>query len=230
MHNLLEKRKSEMLLCFFLIGFFNFFDIILLQTPYLISADLYASFISKAVEFGWPLFFIYIVRWVSPAEVGLTKPNVNQLLLGIGLGVALGLLAFFNEPVHSPQDSSPFYFSRLLFMFLMAGPGEELVYRGFLPAVFNKFSPLGKSKYNLHLGWGIFVSSVLFIGNHMVYFDLVHVEFAVNKYDGVTFFIELFLPTMALVYLRVKSNSIWPGVLCHNLINGTQTIAPFLIS
>jgi membrane protease YdiL (CAAX protease family) len=51
----------------------------------------------------------------------------------------------------------------------------------------------------------------------LAYYDLPHNNFKFISYN-LSDFLQLIVATFVLGYLRVKSNSIWPGVLCHNLI------------
>ncbi len=111
--------------------------------------------------------------------------------LGLILFVAFDLTRFFHN-VPSP-----------IIFFLITPIVEELIFRGFIYgrlAKFTKYSP-------------VIMTSILFALHHLQYTGYIPTPFAIFQIIY-TFFLGLFLGKM-----REKSGSIYPGLLCHILIN-----------
>ena len=100
-----------------------------------------------------------------------------------------------------------------LFQLLMPGIAEELVFRGILLGLLNKAYNKHVMIWQTPLGWGVLITSVLFglvhsfnFGNHTVDFNILY--FVSSCFMGLFF-----------AFIKEKSQSLLPGVVCHNLFN-----------
>lgn len=164
-----------------------------------------------------PILVVLRIRNATWADLGFTKASPNVLALGCGLLVlALGM-SFVNNLIWyllgievQAQEfigvfeklEQPAFF--LITGILLAPLFEETIFRGFL------FGGLRQ-----RLGWqkSALVSSALFAAGH--------------------FSIAAFIPTFTLgllfSYLYHRSNSLWPGIILHTLINSVSLCALFTI-
>ncbi len=170
-----------------------------------------------AVVFFW-LFFLY---QVPPPYLGLTLEKLKSgSILGLKLGIPLVLLVIFliNFPMaarESPQAFSPVYFisnaetlaTSFLYLALLGGIlflpalGTELYFRGIITGYF-------------HRKWGsisaAFFSSIFFA----LFWGAVHPGW----------FIFHFILGLALYYLYVSRESLWPGVIYLTFIQAGLTL------
>ena len=160
-----------------------------------------------------PIWFLLRLRRATWADIGLRKaqPNVMAigcglivLLLGVNLVNNLVMLALgvevqaeqFSGLLASLDQPAIFLITGILFAPLF----EEAIFRGFL------FGGLRQK-----LGWvkAAFISSAIFAVGHLS--------------------IAALIPTFALgflfSYLYQKSNSIWPGIILHTLVNSVSLCA-----
>ena len=135
------------------------------------------------------------------------------IILTVGLGAATGALSF----ERGFADLPPIILLGLA-MSLIKNIGEEFMWRGYLTP---RFQALGLSNFANHmltsLIWGLW---------HVPYWLFFLGADVINSYTnlGITWFIVLgflgLFPT-ALVYgeLRLKTGSLWPAYLAHNMTN-----------
>ena len=157
-----------------------------------------------------PIWIILRLRGGSFADLGLRKAQPNVLALGCGLLVALlfvnvvnNLIMFalgvevqaqqFSDLLGSLDQPTFLLITGIVFAPLF----EEMVFRGFL------FAGL---RQKMRWGWAALISSAIFGAGHLS--------------------LAAFIPTFALgllfTYLYQRSNSIWPGIILHTLINSTS--------
>ncbi len=157
-----------------------------------------------------PIWILLRLRGGSLADLGLRKAQPNVLALGCGLMVALffvnivnNLIMFalgvevqaqqFTDLLGSLDQPALLLITGMVFAPLF----EEMIFRGFL------FAGL---RQKMGWGWAALVSSAIFGAGHLS--------------------IAAFIPTFALgllfAYLYQRSNSIWPGIIIHTLINSVS--------
>lgn len=140
-----------------------------------------------------------------------------SILLTLGLGAVFGTVSF--EGLRSQGFGALFSVIGLGFaMSLMKNIGEEFAWRGYLTP---RFKALGLGSFTNHMLtgviWGLW---------HIPYWLFLLGPDIINEYSnlGATGFIVMGLigifPT-ALVYgeLRLKTDSLWPAFLAHNVTN-----------
>jgi hypothetical protein len=179
---------------------------------------------SLGLHFGVPAVAIHShlvilrLRGATWADVGFQKAQPNVLALGCGLLIlALGVTfvnnliwLFLGFEVQAQQFSGIFQQLDQPALFLITGMFlaplfEETIFRGFL------FGGLRQ-----RLGWrnAALLSSAIF--------GAMHLSFAA------------FIPTFALgflfAYLYQRSNSIWPGIILHTLLNSFSLCTLFMVT
>jgi membrane protease YdiL (CAAX protease family) len=170
------------------------------------------------LAFLLPVVLIFVWRGISWSTIGFG--GFNPAALGIGCGLLVG--AYFLIIIHNlllkalgvdtqgdeivkvfAKLDSPVWF--LIVGAIIAPLVEEIFFRGFL---FQGF--------RAHYGWkvGILLSSAIFAAAHL---DLVA-------------FIPTFILGSVLAYLYHRSNSVWPGILLHFLVNAFGLLGAYFAS
>jgi membrane protease YdiL (CAAX protease family) len=179
----------------------------------------------KFLSFLWPWIFMYGVGWPKPADVGIFLPKskmawIEGTLMGLlfaFIGIVLGF--WFGElPTQLEKET-------LLYQATMPGLSEELVYRGVFLAILNRYLGATFKFSNVKYGWGLILVSVLFVMAHAVVYDTTLHSFILI--EAVEILLITFI-ALALGYIRIKYDSIWPAVLCHNIINFTSITGAYL--
>jgi len=165
-----------------------------------------------------PVVLIFTWRRIPWRYLGFGKFSLQTLALGCGtLVIAYVFILLHNSilsalKIDTQGDQISEIFSKLdspIWLFLasvvIAPLVEEIFFRGFL---FQGF----RQKY----GWvaAIFLSSFFFAAAHL---------------DPVAF-IPTFILGCVLAYVFHRSNSLWPGIIFHFLINGSALAALYLIT
>jgi membrane protease YdiL (CAAX protease family) len=162
-----------------------------------------------------PLLVIFAYRRVNPMSLGFGMFDWRTLGLGCGLLIISyaiilihnGVLMLLGVDTQGEQIlelfnslESPIWF--FLVGVIFAPIVEELFFRGFLFQGFRK-------KY----GWigGMLLSSVIFAMAHL---------------DPVAF-IPTFILGALLAYMYHRSNSVWPGIILHVLVNALGLCAAY---
>lgn len=157
-----------------------------------------------------PIWIILRLRGGSLADLGLRKAEPNVLALGCGLMAAALFINLVNNLVMFALgvEVQAQQFTDLLgslghpaFMLIagiiFAPLFEELVFRGFL------FAGL---RQKMKWGWAAVISSAIFGAGHL----------------SIAAFIPTFTLGLLFTYLYQRSNSIWPGIIIHTLINSAS--------
>jgi membrane protease YdiL (CAAX protease family) len=117
-------------------------------------------------------------------------------------------IQYFTDDIKNVKGTETF-----LFQLLMPGIAEELVFRGILLGLLSKAYNSRFIIWKVPLGWGIIITSVLF--------GLVHAfTFGRHTFDfNILYFLSTFTMGLALAFIKEKSQSLLPGIVCHNLFN-----------
>jgi membrane protease YdiL (CAAX protease family) len=186
------------------------FDLVLRSLPHILSLKYGEwNWLGTSLSFLWPWVIIYGFKWLTPDQVGLKPHNI---LYGLIFGLILGGWNIFDGIYFTELPPNP-SLNSILFQLFMPGLSEELFYRGLLFAICVHY--LGKDNKLL----SITLVSLLFMNVH--FFDK-------NGWIGTPDLIaNIVVCTTAFAYLRLKTDSIWPGVICHGLINSLPFIAAY---
>jgi membrane protease YdiL (CAAX protease family) len=97
---------------------------------------------------------------VSREEAGLTlRQNTGSLAVALGVTLILGAWALVTG-ILAPKGA--FDSQTLVYLALMPGLNEELIYRGLLLAIINRLFRPQWNFFGARIGWGAVVSSVVF--------------------------------------------------------------------
>lgn len=219
-----QKVLVASLVCFIIIAVDSIFTFL----PKIMGVSHFNwNFEGKLSEIFWLLFVIYILKWISPREVGLNIPKIKHILLAVAI-VSIYTLFALTEWILTQQlpPKSILNIETLLFQFTLPGLVEELFFRGALLAIFNRYFVSRWCFLNVKWGVGAIIVTLYFIVGHLITFSTENNLFAFHL-DYLSF--DLIFLSLTLIYLREKTGSIWPGVLFHNLANGMPILVTWLL-
>jgi hypothetical protein len=174
-----------------------------------------AGIVLAELIYLFPVLLIFVWRRIHPKHLGFAK--FDSLTMGIGCGLliaAYGLVMIHNLllmllgvdtqgeailKIFSELESPVWFF---IVGVIFAPLVEEIFFRGFL---FQGF----RQRY----GWiaAIIISSAIFAAAHL---------------DPISF-IPTFVLGAALAYVYHRSNSVWPGVILHFMVNAFGLCAAY---
>lgn len=155
----------------------------------------------------------YLLRAeLPPALTGLTLrqkpgaiiPGLIAMLIAGGVAAVLGL----------GFDRGPFNLVLLLYMAVMPGLNEELVYRGLLLGLLDKLLPPARQVLGAPIGWGSVITALLFGLLHGFW---VEADWSVHI-NGLPVLFSC-LTGMLFAWLQARSGSLVFPVLTHGLID-----------
>jgi membrane protease YdiL (CAAX protease family) len=182
------------------------------------DVDLWVALFPTLVEllFLVPVWWFCVHKYHAPLRtLGFVNFKFSVLAVGLGLlfafyifnGLYASLLRELGLQLQTDltpvlrQLSSPW--PLFVAVVLVAPVVEETFFRGFV------FGGL-RSRYDWR--WAAAISAALFAAGHV----------------QITFFIPAFILGYLFAYLYQRSNSIWPGMILHTLVNGFAMIIVFL--
>ena len=163
---------------------------------------------------------------MSSQEVGITFPHPQKgIQLGLIFGIILGTFNtvsgyFFAGSVALPSNH---LLDSAAFQAFVPALSEELLFRGFFFALLVHYLSFDDETKLFSIYWSIALVSILFIGVHLIDIDLKTRGW--NWKGNLEVLIYLFSTTLALAYLRLSTDSIWPCVICHSFANSIPFIA-----
>lgn len=166
---------------------------------------------------GLGLFIKATIKRSSLADIGLCAPRSNSrwpTLTVFAALLAMNLGVVYFTPIH--QELSP---AKVLFMALVSGTDEEIVFRGLMPSL---LATRGKSPSETRAANAclvFLVPSIAFVLMHAWRFQGGHFIFS----WGTCAFIAI--GACGLMYLRLRSGSLLNGLVVHNLINVATAVA-----
>lgn len=216
------RRKSTAPLICALILFLAFsFDTLLLFLPKILSLRYSQNWNweGKFLSFVWPWTLIYGFKWLSPEEMGIKMLHpMKGILLGLSFGLILGAWNVL-DGIFITELPSGNSVESIFFQLLMPSLSEELLFRGLFFAILVKF--LGRQEKL----YAMILVSILFINGHL--FTTGSTSHQIIWTGTLDLILNIVLATTVLAYLRLKTDSIWPGVICHGLINSLPFIAAY---
>lgn len=165
----------------------------------------------KIQEILWPLLVVYVFKWQGEKEVGYCIPEKKiDWLWGVILGLFIAAVGLLHESQSGEKSSE-----RFIFQLLIPGMAEEPVFRGVVLAFLNRYFERSWNVFKVKLGWGVFLSAILFSAVHVVVYSFKSTEIVWN-WSSLP--LTLFAGCV-FGWLREKSKSVWPCILSHNLAN-----------
>lgn len=174
------------------------------------SAKLYSIILALVL-------LIPLKRCIKPDEIGLTfRQNKGSIKFSL-----LCVLFFLIAAVCSGffYRKGPFSSGVLLYMALMPGLNEELIYRGFLLGFMNKIFDKNFRLFGIYFGWGAVLTAVVF--------GLLH---GFRLTDSYQVQIDVFPISYSALYgfifalIRERSGSLVFPVIAHNTANFFVTL------
>ena len=217
--SLTEERKNPLIFAaiFFIVFFFG-----------LILGSEIQKMLKLDLEMGWgqdivsaTAILLLAFFFKAPKRLlALEKPkNKNWLKYTIIIGVAIALWNFINQILSNDPN-----FNRgieyYIFELTMPSIAEEIGLRG---AVLGFLLYYAK-KYNFSNGkiWLIMVILAMLFG-------IAHLLGAESFADGLKAFLMTFSAGLGLSWLRIKTGSIFPGIIAHSIMNVFDNILGCLI-
>jgi membrane protease YdiL (CAAX protease family) len=168
------------------------------------------NWLGKAAECLLALLFI-ATTLLTNREAGLDfRIKHSKQVFGFIVGLLSIIFAIYYFAFGFKNVSGTETF---VFQLLMPGIAEELVFRGVLLGLLNKVYTKGFTVLQTPLGWGVVITSVLFGLVHSFNFGSYTIDF------NMLYFVSTFSMGLFLAFVKEKSQSLLPGIACHNLFN-----------
>lgn len=185
------------------------------------------NWVGGLLSFLWPWPVIFLFKWLNAEEVGLKLERpVKGIFFGLIFGLVLGGWNILDGYFLTDLPSNNLIESMIFQLFVPAF-SEELVFRGLFLAILDRYLEKRWVVTTFSFGWGIVLVSILFIGVHLISFDRTTGQL---MWTGALDVLgNIIVSTVALAYLRLKTGSLWPGVICHSLINSMPFFAAYFL-
>jgi len=203
----------------------------LLQFAALVYLDLVCVMVPRSAVFqrldwnwqGKILEVLWVVVLAAVPGYGLGRLGIRgrsaprsllPMMLATAVGTGYGML-LWSKGMRMPADRET-----LLFELTMPGIAEELVFRGVFQSLLNEVFHWPWKVRATRFGWGGLLTLALFVIGHGFIFDRrLHLQ---TSLFGAAFAL---IPGALLGWLRERTESVWPCILVHNVIDGVPLIA-----
>lgn len=184
-----------------------------------IESPLYWGYFSHILYFAIPTVIV-LVSERNLKTYGLTWYNWRfnikwglLLVLIVIVPIILTVIAGLTL-VEGGLDQPNYILLTLIFQFIFAGFGEEILFRGYYQSRLNEGIGRRFRVLNLEFGWGVFITAILFGLVHVVFWPRIFIgNFQINIMSGVYTGMIGFV----LGLVREKSESILAPSLMHGL-------------
>jgi CAAX protease family protein len=147
---------------------------------------------------------------LSRQDLGLTlRQNPGSLKPALLVLVLMGVWSAF---IGMSYPEGPFDSGMLLYMAILPGMNEELVYRGLLLGTLDRVFRKSWIVFGGNLGWGAIITSLLFGLLHGFWFDAhlgLHIDFMAVVFPGALGFVD--------AWLRERTGSLLMPILTHGV-------------
>lgn len=165
---------------------------------------------------GLLVFTGLIFKKSWPREVGFCLPVPASWSATLMSLIALGLMNWV--VVHYASLHQPFSANRLLFMMLLSGVDEELVFRGLMPLLLRRSGDGGYQRRRFETFLALATPTIIFALIHAWRFQGGHSQF------NILLFVFSGIGGCLLMYVRLRSRSLLSSVLVHNIANAATVI------
>lgn len=205
---------------------------------YLLTKFVYRESVSSTLGISFKLNRWFLAAWLAPPAIALLAFAISLLFPGISFSAEMaGMFERFKSTLPPEQllqmkaslKTMPIHpFWLMLVQGLIAGAtinalaafGEELGWRGFLPAAFSELS-FWRSSLVIGLIWGLWHAPIILQGHNYPQHPQLGVLMMV-------IWCMLFSPIIS--YCRLKAKSVLAAAVCHGTINGTMGLSFLLLS
>lgn len=174
---------------------------------------LYCNWSPKIYSIAFALILLIPLKSIiTPDEIGLRfKQNKNSINFSLIFILFIFITALI---VGLLGEKGVFDTKTLIFLAIMPGLSEELIYRGLLPGLLNKIFDQKFKSLKTKFGWGTILSSVVF--------GLLHGFQLSDSYQVQFDFINIFLTGVYgffFALIRERSGSLLFPVIAHSTID-----------
>jgi uncharacterized protein len=161
----------------------------------------------------WVLLLVRLEPVVSLTSIGVTsrfrpgwlRPSIFALLIAVAVPAV-----FFALGSRLKLTTEGW-----IYLALMPGLAEELVFRGVIQSLLNRAFPRSWHLAGAPCGWGLVITAVLFAGAN----GLVGVDAQLHPRIVLHAGIAPLVLSLVSGWVRERSDSVWPSVFGHNLSN-----------
>ena len=199
---------------FWLVGILLFTQTAVTDLPPIKAfAHLHWNWQGCLLSVAWVLLLVRLVPAVSLPSIGVTsklrrgwlKPSIVALLIAMAVPAVFFALG---SRVKLTAEG-------WIYLSLMPGLAEELVFRGVVQSLLNRAFPRSWCLAGAQCGWGLVITAVLFAGAN----GLVRVDAELHPRIVLHAGIAPLLMSLVSGWVRERTDSIWPSVFGHNLSN-----------
>lgn len=165
---------------------------------------------------GLILFIKVFCQGIALEDIGICRPSPKEIPMTILLFFIVSAVTWY--AVHRLSPHKEFSTNTFLFMLLIAGLGEELVFRGLMPSLLMVRVGPGRQLEK--------INRILVFVIPTAFFSLIHAWRFMGGYfyfSGYTFCM-IGVGACAFMYLRLKTNSLINSMLVHNLLNAGTVV------
>jgi membrane protease YdiL (CAAX protease family) len=139
----------------------------------------------------------------------LRPRSLKPAILALGFAVLIPI-AFLALGSRKTLDAEGW-----IYLSLMPGLAEELVFRGVIQSLLNQVFGRQWSFANAELGWSLLISTLLFAAAN----GLLQVDSQLHPHVSLVRGIAPMASGLIAGWIRERTNSIWPSAVGHNLVN-----------
>ena len=171
---------------------------------------LYCNWSSKFYSIVFALILIFPLKSIiTPNEIGLRlKQNKKSIQFSL---ISILVIFIIASTIGILSKNGPFDIKTLLFLLIMPGLNEEIIYRGFLLGFLNKIFDRKFKLLGTNFGWGAILTSIVFA--------LLHGFNLTNNYQLHFDYITIILTgTYGFIYalIRERSGSLVFPIISHS--------------
>ena len=206
-----------------LIPFLFFIDRILAylpNLPFMPHSGLFWQ--GKLLQIIWPILFIVIYRQLSFSDIGMTtkiNPGSFRPILLMTLLVLLPTIIGIAHGYRHPAN-----IEWLLFMMIMPGLSEELIFRGVFQSLLNRSFGKPWRLWGTQVGFGLILTSLIFGFEHFHFFN----KAGIFDFEGPIPWYQLYFG-FAIGWIRERSGSLLPCIVIHGLVDTLPVIATYVL-
>ncbi len=175
--------------------------------------NLHWSWQESLLTLAWPFLLVALAPGITLASIGVTSRFrtgwLGPCLVALPIAVAVPGV-FFALGARKALSAEGW-----VFLSLMPGLAEELVFRGVLQSLLNRAFGRPWRLAGAELGWGLVVTAILFAGFN----GLVDVDAELHARIRPFAAIAPLMSSLVAGWVRERTDSVWLCVLGHNLTN-----------
>lgn len=189
-----------------------------LSSPNLIQQTIFYLLLYDGAILGG--FMIFGLDFVEKYK--LNKGYLAGLLIGVVIAeilvlIELGFYGVFSYTIPYPfKEAIRGYFYLIIVAFVI-GNSEEVFFRGFLPAIVEKY---GKDERDIKVGKYILAPAIFGISHYFAWANSVYNDIFTTIYV----FMYHFTFGVAMQFLTDTYDSLYPAIICHTVYDATKMI------